>query len=66
MFNANLDFTLDVCTIQGGPSGRGIQYVDIKLKVPPQYKLLILKRNSYFNVNKRLSSSNVLSHGLVV
>ena len=27
----------------------------MKLKVPPQYKLLILKCNSYFNVNKRLS-----------
>ena len=26
-------------------------FVDIKIKVPPQYELLILKRNSYFNVN---------------
>ena len=26
------------------PSGRGIQFVDIKLKAPPQLKLLILKR----------------------
>ena len=45
--------------IQGGPSGHGIQFVDIKLKVLPQYELLILKRNSYVNVNvnKRLSST---------
>ena len=44
-------------TIQGGPSGRGTQFVDIKLKLMPQYKLLILNRNSYFNVSKRLSST---------
>ena len=30
--------------IQGGPSGRGMLFVDIKLKVQPEYKLLILKR----------------------
>jgi len=34
-----------------------MQFVDIKLKVPPMYKLLILKRNYYFNVNKSLSST---------
>ena len=28
--------------VQGGPSGRGMQFVDIKLKVPPEYKFLIL------------------------
>ena len=33
-------------TIQGGPSGLGILFDDIILKVVPQYKLLILKRNS--------------------
>ena len=41
--------------VQGGPSGRGMQSVDIKLKVPLEYKLLIRKCNSYLNVNKRLS-----------
>ena len=34
-------------TIQCGPSGRGTLFVDIKFKVLPQYKLIILKRNSY-------------------
>ena len=29
-----------------------VQFVDLKLKVPPQYKLVILKRNSYFIANK--------------
>ena len=43
--------------LQGSPSGRGILFVDMKLKVPPQYKLLILKRNSFFKVNKKLSST---------
>ena len=28
--------------MQGGPSGHGTQFVDIRLKVPPQYKLHIL------------------------
>ena len=36
--------------LQGGPSGRGTMLVNINLKV----LLLTLKRNSYFNVNKRL------------
>ena len=43
--------------LQGGPSGRGMQFVDIQLNVPPQYHLFILKRNSNFNVNKGLSST---------
>ena len=43
--------------LQGGPSGRGTMFVDIKFKVPPQYELLILKHNSYCNVNERLSST---------
>ena len=38
-------FPFQVHIIQGGPSGRGIQFADIKLKVPPLYKLLILKCN---------------------
>ena len=38
--------------VQDGPSGRGKRFVGIKLKVLPQYKLLIPKRNSYFNVKK--------------
>ena len=38
-------------------TGRGIQFDDIKLKVPSEYKRLILKRNSYLNVNKSLSST---------
>ena len=29
--------------LQGGPSGHGTLFVDIKLKVPPQEKNLILK-----------------------
>ena len=40
---------VQVLTSDGGPSGRGTLLFDIKLKVPPQYELLILKRNSYFN-----------------
>ena len=32
--------------LQGGPSGLGTLFVDIKFKVPSQCKLLILKRNS--------------------
>ena len=32
-------------------------FVDIELKFQPQYKLLVLKQNSYFKVNKRLSST---------
>ena len=32
---------------QGGPSGRRTQFVDIKSNIPPQNKLLILKRNPY-------------------
>ena len=47
-----------VC-LQGGPSSHGIQFVDMKLKVLLQYTILILKRNSYFNVNKRLSSTRL-------
>ena len=39
--------------LQGGSSGR----VDIQLKVLPDYKLLILKRNFYFNVNRSLSAT---------
>ena len=39
-------FVLDVASgtkyiqkyLQGGPSARGTQFVDIKLKVPPQYE----------------------------
>ena len=47
-------------------------FVDIKFKVPQQYKVLTPKCNSYFNVNKRCSStrwttlymvSNDLPHG---
>ena len=30
------------------------QFVAMKLKLPPQYELLILNRNSYFNVNKKV------------
>ena len=41
--------------IQGGPSGRRTLFVGIKLKVPLQFKFLILKRNSFFNDNIRLS-----------
>ena len=39
--------------VQGGPFGRGTLFVDINVKFPPLYKLLILKSNSYSNVNKR-------------
>ena len=42
--------------VQGGTSGCSTVCwdVDIKLKVPQQYGLFVLKRNSYFKVNKRL------------
>ena len=43
--------------VQGGPSGCRTQLVDIKFIVPSQFKLIILKRNSYCNVNKSLSSN---------
>ena len=42
---------------KGVPSGCGTLFVDVKLKVLPLYKFLILKRNSYCNVNKRVSST---------
>ena len=48
---------MDQMDVQGGPSGRGIQFVDIKFKVLRQYELLMLKRKSYFNVNKSLSAT---------
>ena len=38
--------------VQGGPSGRGTLFVNIKLEVLPQYKLLLLKCNLYFSVDK--------------
>ena len=34
-------------TVQGGQTGRGTQFVDIKSKVPPQCKLLLLTHKSY-------------------
>ena len=33
--------------VEGGPSGRETQFVDIKLEFLSQYKLLTLKRNCY-------------------
>ena len=33
--------------LQGGPSGRVTQFVDIKLKVPPQYELHIQSGVAY-------------------
>ena len=44
-------------SLQGGPSGRGTLFVDITIKVLLHYKPLILKLNSYLNVNKSLSST---------
>ena len=38
--------------LQGGPSGFTLPLFDIKTKVPSQYSLRILKRNSQFDVNK--------------
>ena len=38
--------------LQSGPSGRGTLFVDIKLEALPEYKFLILKSSSYFNVGK--------------
>ena len=35
--------TFESRLLQGGPSGRGTLFVDIKFKVPPQYKLLNTK-----------------------
>ena len=44
--------------VQGGPSGRGILFVDIKLKVLPHYELLLLQNATLFSkVTKRLSST---------
>ena len=43
--------------VQGGPSGRGTLFVEIKFKVLSQYKLLRLKCNCQFEVNIRLSST---------
>ena len=40
----------DALYLQGGPSGRGPLFVDIALKVPPSYKLLILQRNYGINL----------------
>ena len=40
--------------VQGGPSGCRTLFVDIKLKVLPLYELLMLKSNSYYNVNKEV------------
>ena len=39
--------------LQGGRSGHGTLFDDIKLRVWPQEKVLILKRNSYLNPNER-------------
>ena len=41
--------------LQGCPSGRGKQFVDIQSKVLPHNKLLVLKQTSYSIVLKRLS-----------
>ena len=43
--------------VQRGPYGRETQFVDMDFKVPPQYEILILKRNHYFNANKIMSST---------
>ena len=43
--------------IQGGPSGRITQFVALKLKVPTQCKVLKVKPNSYFIVNKSFFST---------
>ena len=50
-----LDAVKDVAKtryVQGGPSGRGLAYVEINFKVWCQDKLLKTKRNSKFEVNK--------------
>ena len=41
-----------VAALQGGSSGCTLPFSDVKINVPSQYGLLILKRNSQFNVNK--------------
>ena len=51
----DLDRVVAAVKVQGGPSGHRTQLIYIKLKVPPQHKLLILKCNSYFNVNMSLT-----------
>ena len=38
-------------TVQGGPSGRGLAYVDFQFGVAFQYKNFILGRNFEFDVN---------------
>ena len=42
------------CSVQVGPSGRGTQFVDIKLKVLLQNKLLIEKRNLLFQCQQKV------------
>ena len=48
------DHLANGATVQGGTSGLGTLFVDIKIKVLPQYKFLLLKQSSYFNVNKEV------------
>ena len=47
---------METLTLQRGPSGRRTLFVAIKYKVASQDNL-ILKRNSQFEVNKRLSAA---------
>ena len=41
--------------VQGGQSGRWTLFADIKLKAPTEHIIIILKGNSYWIGNKRLS-----------
>ena len=52
--------------VQGAPFGHGTLFGDIKSKVWPQYELLFLNRNSYFNVNKSFTRWTTLKRNLFV
>ena len=58
---------LKSCTsVQGGLSGCVTQFVGIRLEALPHCRLLIPKRNSYFKVDKSLSSTKWLPCTVVV
>ena len=54
--------------LQGGPSGQGKVFVDIKVKVQSQYRPLLLKRNFQIAVNKNSSTTTwaTLHHTSIV
>ena len=49
-------------TVQGGTSGRGMLFIEIKLKVLARYKLAILERISHINQCQQKVVLNTLYH----